>query len=70
MQGIFDAQKNKFIIKTTQEIEEKEIEVENELTHEELEELLEINMDSINKKMAVINLISTLLHKYPQLIKG
>jgi hypothetical protein len=70
MQGIFDAQKNKFIIKTTQEIEEKEIEVEKELTHEELEELLEINMDSINEKMAVINLISTLLHKYPQLIKG
>jgi hypothetical protein len=70
MEGIFDAQKNKFIIKTVEESEEKEIEVEKELTHEELEELLELNMDSINEKMAVINLISRLLHKHPQLIKG
>lgn len=55
MSGQFDAEKNKFII----EINEKE---QKELSHKELENLLE-------DKVQEINVIYKLLAKHPQLIK-
>ena len=57
MTGIFDAEKNKFLI----QLDTKES-TKVELSHEELEKLLEDRMDEIN-------FISDLLYTYPLLIK-
>jgi hypothetical protein len=57
MTGNFDAEKNKFLI----QLDTKES-TKVELSHEELEKLLEDRMDEIN-------FISDLLYTYPLLIK-
>jgi hypothetical protein len=57
MTGTFDAEKNKFLI----QLDTKES-TKVELSHEELEKLLEDKMDEIN-------FISDLLYTYPLLIK-
>ena len=57
MTGTFDAEKNKFLI----QLDTKES-TKVELSHEELEKLLEDRMDEIN-------FISDLLYTYPLLIK-
>jgi len=57
MTGIFDAEKNKFLI----QLDTKES-TKVELSHEELEKLLENKLDEIN-------FISDLLYTYPLLIK-
>jgi hypothetical protein len=57
MTGTFDAEKNKFLI----QLDTKES-TKVELSHEELEKLLENKLDEIN-------FISDLLYTYPLLIK-